>query len=84
MIIDFLINVLLGGIPIMINSLPTFALPTDLVNGVNNFLSSIGQFNSIFPITSIIAGLGIILAFHGFTFAWYMINWLIRKIPTVS
>lgn len=84
MIIDFFINITLGGIPQLMTMLPPLSLPASTADGLNEFLTVVGQFNSILPISTVFVILGAVVAFHSASLAWYGINWVVRKIPTIS
>lgn len=68
----------------MLQFIPTFSLPADATNAINNALQIVGGFNSIFPVGDLVACLIIAVGFKSFGLILYGINWLIRKIPTVS
>lgn len=68
----------------LINLMPTFSVQQEVINGAQSFLQSMANINQIFPINTLITCLGIIIGYHMFTLGFYIVNWVIRKVPTVS
>lgn len=54
---------------------------TASIQSVNSYLSAV---SFIFPVSTFITILGIILTIESFIILYKIINWLIRKIPTIN
>lgn len=64
--------------------LPNASLPVSIsqaINSANTYLSAI---NFIFPLSTFLIIFGIILSIETFIIIWKIINWIIKKIPTIS
>jgi hypothetical protein len=60
------------------------SLPNDLVNAIQTTNSYLRSINFIFPVSTFLTILSLILTIEGFIILYKIINWLIRKIPTIN
>lgn len=68
----------------LISFLPVLNIDPTIIQGANTFISTLNSINMILPVNTILIALGVIIAYHSFTLIFYVLNWVIRKIPTVS
>lgn len=59
-------------------------LPANLVTSITNVQGFYSTVNPIFPISTLLACIGIILTIEIAIFAYKVIMWLIKKIPMIS
>lgn len=54
---------------------------SEAIISANSYLSAI---NFVFPLSTFLIIFGIILSIETFIIIWKIVNWLIKKIPTIS
>jgi len=81
MIITFFLNILNAFIGFMLGLLPTGNLPAAIESSFLTIWGTLNTFSYIFPIGTLLAAIGIIIAFDVAMIIWHIINWVIRKIP---
>jgi len=67
-----------------ITALSDVTLPANISSSISTASTYLGNINSVFPATTLIIILGIILGIEVFIILYKGINWLIRKIPTIN
>lgn len=87
MITTVLVYMLVGVLTIVL--IPLYLLPDAVLpSSVTGSLAAAGNYVHLFalflPIATIFAILGLYAATELSIFSWKIINWLIRKIPTIS
>lgn len=68
----------------LINFLPVLNVDAQIIQGANTFISTLNSINMILPVNTILIAMGVIIGYHSFTLLFYVFNWVVRKIPTVS
>jgi hypothetical protein len=63
---------------------PIVSLPTEWTSAVTTASGYIASLNAIIPVTTLIAVLAVFLGYELTYFGMKLINWVIRKIPTIS
>lgn len=69
-----------------IRLLPDVSLPAGIVSSIsssNNYIAAIYQILP-YTIAALLIALGIVITIEGFIILFKIINWVIRKIPTIS
>ena len=87
MIINFLIFLLWGiiyGLTYPLRILSDVSLSPDFLNSISTANNYIAGLNYVLPLPTLITIIGIFLGIEVFIFAYKLINWLIRKIPTIN
>lgn len=87
MISDFFIFILYGvvyGITYPVRILPDVSLSENFTSAINNFNSYVVGLNYILPLSTLITIIGLFLSIELFILMYKIMNWLIRKIPTIS
>lgn len=64
--------------------IPTFVVPADVKGSINAMFEIVRKFGSIFPVDTLFQLIALVIAWKSFTLIFYGVNWIIRKIPTVS
>lgn len=59
-------------------------LPTDISNSITQVGHYLGSIDIIIPVSTLLTILGSVVAIDGIIIVYRVINWLIRKIPTIS
>jgi len=77
-IILYAMNLFLSGV---VAILPTGHLPTAITTAFQYFLGTVNAFSFIIPVDTLLQAAGVVLVFDGAMGLWYLINWIIRKIP---
>lgn len=67
-----------------ITLLPDVTLSPDLSNAIANIQGILSTVDPLFPLATMFACLGILVAVELAIFAYKAIYWLIKKIPTIS
>ena len=67
-----------------VRQLPDVSLPPSIAEAISTAGAYIGGLDLILPVNTILAVLGLFLAIEGGILAYRIVNWLIRKIPTIS
>ena len=60
------------------------SLDSNVTSSISTASSYLGGLNKVFPVTTLLTIFGLVLVVEGFILSWKGINWLIRKIPTIS
>jgi hypothetical protein len=87
MITSFFLNAVFLFIRVILSPLrlaPDVSLPSDVLNAVstaNEYISSLSLF---IPVYTILTILFLVLSIEGFIFAYKILMWVIRRLPTQS
>lgn len=81
MITTFFLSILYGFITLVIGFLPTGNLPNEITQAFAYFLGVVNTFSYVVPVDTLLQAALVILVFDGGMVIWYLINWIIRKIP---
>lgn len=87
MIISTILTILyyvIFGLVYPIRFLPDVSLPSDITSAITTAGGYLYAFDSIIPTTPILTIIGLFLTIEGFILLFKVINWLIRKIPTIN
>jgi len=87
MIVDFILYLLWGvvyGLTYPIRILADVSLSADFANSISTFNNYLARLNFILPISTLITIIGIFIGIEVAIFAYKLIMWLIRKIPTIN
>jgi hypothetical protein len=87
MIFTVLINIVFGFIFALtapFRLLPDVTLPASWLTAVDTASEYVLSLNNFFPVTILLTVFGVFLAYEVAYFGMKLINWVIRKIPTIS
>jgi len=80
----YLFYLFIYGLTAPLRYLNDVSLPADLTNAIQTTNSYLASINFIFPVSTFLEIFTLILAIEGFIILYKIINWLIRKIPTID
>lgn len=87
MITTLLLYVIFGLIKLLLlpfTLLPNASLPIDFSNAIVVASSYISSFNNFIPVQTILTILSLVLTIEFFIILFKLINWTIKKIPTIG
>jgi hypothetical protein len=84
MIIETIFTAFFAVVSAIISVIPTIPVNTSVNNGVSGFFDLIQGASSVVPMTAFFIVFGTILTFYSVKFIISLVNWGIRKIPTIS
>lgn len=87
MIVNILLKILYETIWVLIypiRILSDVSLSGDLISAISTANTYISAIDFVFPVTTFLAILGLVLTIEGLIILYKSIMWLIRKIPTIS
>lgn len=84
MIFKFMADFTYNMVNVFMGVMPIIKIDDRLIQGISEVMNTISTLNWLLPIDAVVISLSAIIVFHSSTLVWYMINWLIRKIPTVD
>jgi hypothetical protein len=64
--------------------LPDVSLPADVLNSITIAGTYINSMDFILPVSTFFTIFALFLAIEGFIILWKVINWTLKKIPTIS
>jgi len=64
--------------------LPNATLPSNLASAITTASTYLAAINFVFPVATFITIFGLILGIETFIILYKIINWVIRKIPTIN
>jgi len=64
--------------------LPNASLPANITSAISTASTYLTAIDFIFPVSSFITIFALILAVETFIILWKIINWIIKKVPTIS
>jgi len=80
MITTFFLTIFFSLLSLFVNFLPTGDLPAGIAEGLAYFWGILNTFNYIFPISTLLTILLIVLSFNTAFWVWGLINWIYHKI----
>jgi len=80
MITGFLISTFAGFVGFLIGLLPTIAFPTQIATSIALIMGYVNAMNWLFPVSTLITCLGIVITFEIGVFSFKFIRWLIHLI----
>jgi hypothetical protein len=87
MIVTFFIYVVylfVYGVTSPLRLFPDVSFPSSVTNAVTTAGGYLTSLNAVIPIATILTILGIVLVVEGYLFAYKVIMWLIKRLPTQS
>jgi len=84
MITTFLLNLVYSVASGFLNLFPTTSISDDVLNSIQTANTYIAGLNIILPVYTILTILGLTLTIEGVILTIKIINWFIRKIPTIN
>jgi len=84
MIITLFFNFLNDFLQGIVGFLPSGTVPTQWVSAVYSIWAYANEFSYVFPVSTLLFWLGVVLAFNVAVMVFKLFNWIIRKIPGVS
>lgn len=84
MITQTIIEYFLAFITWIVNFLPSFKISLNLIEGQTALWSTINNVSCLVPVGTVITILGLIFVAYSIEFSWGVLNWLIKKIPTID
>jgi len=84
LITEGILKFFLNFITWVANLLPSFKLSLSVVEGQTALWTTINNVNCLVPVGTVLTILGLVFALYGAEVIWGIINWLIKKIPTIS
>jgi hypothetical protein len=82
MITEAILNVFYGFANVIINLLPTFDISA--IGGFTAIITSIVAVSAFMPVGAFVTALGVYVAFHSIKFTISLVNFVLRKVPTIS
>jgi len=64
--------------------LPDASLPSNIASAITTANTYLVSINSFVPVSTILTIVALTLVVEGFILSWKLINWVIKKIPTIS
>ena len=84
MLLDIILNIIYSVIGGFLNLLPVVDLSDGLGNAIYNINGYLSGISFVLPLATILSILGLFLTIEGVLLTISIINWFIRKIPTVN
>jgi len=84
MIVNFFLNLIYFIIDGFFSLFPTATLSDSIASSVTTASGYLSAVNVVVPVTTIIIIIGLILTIEGIFLTIKIINWFIRKIPTIN
>ena len=79
-----IIFIIVYGITAPLRLFEDVTLDNDFITSVTTASTYISAFDNFIPVTTLVTIFGIFLAFETIYFAYKLIMWLIKKIPTIN
>ena len=84
MILEAILTPIFALINAIVSLLPSLHIPSQIIGALQQLITMISTLSYFVPINDLLFCIAFIVAFKGFGLGWYVINWIVRKIPTVS
>jgi hypothetical protein len=84
MLATYLLNIIYYIVSGFLNLFPDVSLSDSVSSAVNTASGYISALSVILPVSTLIAIVGLVLAIEGVILTIKIINWFIRKIPTIN
>jgi hypothetical protein len=84
MLATFLLNLVYSISAGFLNLFPDVSLSDSVSSAVNTASTYISSLNIILPVSTLIAIVGLVLTIEGVILIIKIVNWFIRKIPTIN
>jgi len=84
MLATFLLNIVYNLVVSFINLLPNVSLSDSVASAVSTASGYLAGLNGIVPVITLITILGLFLTIEGIILVIKIVNWFIRKIPTIN
>jgi len=84
MLVDFFLNIIYSVVVGFIALFPDVSLSDSVASSVATASTYISGLNMVLPVATIISIIGLVLAIEGVMLLIKIINWFIRKIPTIN
>lgn len=87
MITNFILNLLFSVISFILSpilALPNVSLPADISDAITQASNSLALVNVVVPVSTILAIIGLFFVIEIGILIFKIINYVIRKIPTIS
>jgi len=81
MISTFFLTIFSSFIGFVLGFLPTGNLPAAVTTAFAYFVGLLNAFSFVIPVDTLLQAAAVVLIFDGAMVVWYIINWIIRKIP---
>lgn len=83
MILELLLNLIFGLLNVFIDIIPILNVPAFLLGGIAGVFNFLHTLSFFIPLSSLITCIVILIAFDLGGFAIWIVNFLIKKIPTI-
>jgi len=84
MIVTFFLSILYFLVNSLLGFLPTGHLPSSFTSAFAYFVGLVNAYSYVIPIGTLLSAGLVVLTFDGALMLWYLINWIIRKIPGMN
>lgn len=84
MIIEAILTPIFILINAIVSLLPSLSIPSQITGSLQQLVTMISALSFFVPINDLLFSIAFIIAFKSFGLGWYVINWIVRKIPTIS
>jgi len=84
MIVNFILNLIYNLAIFFLDLLPEVSMPDGILNAITTAGSYVSAMNIILPMDTLMAIIGLFLTIEGVILVIKIINWVIRKIPTIN
>lgn len=86
MITELFLTPIFMLVTFIIDSLPDFAFSflNSILGGFGGFIELLSKASFIFPVPAFLTALFTVTTFYSIRFTISLVNWVIRKVPTIS
>lgn len=84
MITEVLFSLLFGIINSLVSFFPLITIPSAIIGGIAGFSELMVKICSFMPVGAFVVCVGWMFVLYNFKFVMSLINWVIRKIPSIS
>lgn len=84
MITEVLVSLLFGIINSLVGLFPIVAIPGAIIGGIAGFAELMVKICSFMPVGAFVVCVGWMFVLYNFKFVMSLLNWVIRKIPSIS
>lgn len=84
MILELLVNIIVGIAAFFINLIPDLKLDSGFINGFNDVATVLDVFSYVIPVGTLLGCLSVFFLLNNAQFIISIGNWLIRKIPFIN
>lgn len=84
MLVELLLTPIFSILNFLISSMPVIQLPAFIMGAVSGMISIFNTANFFLPINSLFVILGSIMLFEMGMLTFYVVNWVVHRIPVIG